>query len=182
MLSISNSVQIKGNNVQKSTRKKKRDTEHLNPEQLVAWEKYRSGQTQNQIAESLGVHRVTVGRWVKNIPEYMKECPEYREALPRIASLVPHALNVYEFHVKGLASLQASKDVLKMAGLYFEHVFNETGEGKASLTEAEIRGKIKELAAQDTQLMDKMTGKQVQNSKEGVYLDNSVKPESKEWR
>lgn len=164
----SNCMQPKGDSMQKN---KPKQMEHFNPEQLVAWEKYRSGLPQTKIAKSIGVHQATVSRWVKNIQDYMKQCPQYQEALPRIASLVPHALNVYEYNIKRLASLQASKDVLKMAGLFIEYVKTEDVSEKSRLSEAELRAKIKDLAGQDNDKLDSITG---QNGKDTPYLTNKA--------
>jgi hypothetical protein len=119
---------------------------HLSVEQENAINLLLLGKTDAEVAEGVGVHRVTVTKWRNKHPAFQAELNRRRQevweaAIDQVRSLVPKAVAVIagEFD-GGKDRLRAALEVLKLATAYRERQF-------VSLTRQERESRIAELLA-----------------------------------
>ena len=123
---------------------KRQPNKTISPDKVASYNLRAHGLTNKAIGEKYGVTEMTVGRWVKQVNEYMQQSTQYQEALPEIANMIPQAVATYKHHLK-LNNEKVATHVFKMVGLMIDRLHTETTDNKARLTDTDLIEKLKDL-------------------------------------
>lgn len=82
--------------------------------QLSAYQMLQTGWTQQQVAQSFGVDRVTVYRWTKDIENHIATLPSIQAAKDRLQTMIPRCVDVFDDILSGIDKRLASEIASKI--------------------------------------------------------------------